>query len=244
MRPLPVVDKSYIYNYSRLLFFMPDDCGYPLVVEHLNNQIMNIALYNILFASLFVIGCSSPPSSDTGGPDGQNNIGNPDTSNVEIKDSSFSGLVDALPILSLPFSAHCYTNYDAGLKVDQTSWEKYWNGNRQIPRFKIPTNGDFEVFYCLVPQDDLVPVLNTFSRDGNIIDSQPLFFSRCGDFPPWGRSSASFLSIDSTLTVICRDSTVEYATDSLYNRLPGTEKISITFRKFKVADDGAIIDIQ
>ncbi|AKQ46750.1 hypothetical protein TH63_15775 [Rufibacter radiotolerans] len=154
---------------------------------------------------------------------------------------SFASFSSRLPVLPLPFKAGCSYAYVVGSRPDTAVASTYLKPEEQ-PYRRLTVNKDVTALLVLFPTDEILPRLRTYSREGVIIDEQDLKFAACGEEP--GFRHREQFTIKKDLTIEHIDSTARWRSDAQDNELPGTRKLTVTRKKFKITPKGDIQEIK
>jgi hypothetical protein len=102
---------------------------------------------------------------------------------------------------------------------------------------QIQTNGNYLATILLGYADCNVPVLTTYTYDGNIIDSKDIFI---GDTDDVGYSSLTSTTINKDFTIYVSDSIVVWKIDSLNREIAGTREEYVNYINGKMLENGKI----
>lgn len=112
-------------------------------------------------------------------------------------------------------------------------------GNPCVAYAQIPTNGNYIATITLAFADCLVPVLNTYTLDGELIERQSIAVRGCGsDCGLLTCISSSYFNADYTL--YAADTLSYYECDSVTRELPGTYQYYRLYHTGKLKADGTI----
>ncbi|GAB2525992.1 hypothetical protein [Rufibacter soli] len=154
---------------------------------------------------------------------------------------SFASFSAKLPVLPLPFKAGCSYAYVVGPRADTTVASTYLKPDEQ-PYRRLSVNKNVTALLVLFPTDEILPRLRTYSKEGIILDEQDLKFATCGEEP--GFSHREQFTIQKDFTIEHIDSTARWQSDAQDNELPGTRKLTVTRKKFKITPKGDIQEVK
>jgi hypothetical protein len=166
---------------------------------------------------------------------------NPEVGSVSNKTEQpgtmFAKYLSLIPNLTLPFEKHCndlYTFPDIDRNSKYVS--KYIPGGASIlGKIDISKNA-FGIIYTF-PADYIYPVLQTYAKDGQVLDKLDLLTKYCGrDYDFY--SSSSF-RIDGNLNLVVIDSILTYQLDD-EDEIAAIAKSEIIKTYYTIAPDGKI----
>ena len=98
---------------------------------------------------------------------------------------------------------------------------------------------NFYSIITLLPGDDFVPILTTYDKKGNIIDSKSILVNGCGGGPCIDYCSSTSI-IETDFNIFCADTIIGPTCDDKDNAIAGTDSIFTTFFKGKININGKI----
>jgi hypothetical protein len=137
-----------------------------------------------------------------------------------------------------PISVSCSDDFEPVEAVSDSLKNLFLKDKWEEPYRKVLQNDDFVVLITLGAADFYVPILCTYSWDGELISREQLFTKYCGGEPGyWGNST---LFSDSKLVFNVIDSMISYDFDEYYEPIEGTTKTTVEQTKYIVESSGRI----
>lgn len=152
---------------------------------------------------------------------------------------SFRNFIQKLKIIDLPFKHRPENIIEGTLKMVDLVDTIFTKDQLSIYYGLLADTSNFFSVITLLPGDEYVPILTTYDKQGNLIDSKSILVNGCGGGPCIDYCSSTSI-IEKDFTIFCVDTIIGPTCDSLDNRILGTDSIYTTFFKGKITKSGKI----
>jgi len=164
------------------------------------------------------------------------------TAELKPVDADFAKFLELIPELDLPYQTSCDNSYPDYPEVPKELIEKYTKWYLYHPYRKITTNRNFQLVLHLAPADYELPILYTFTNNGDSISTKQMFFGYCGGEP--GYFHKEHFRIDEQLNIVHFDSTWRHEVDEDYNEIEGTETLKAVTTIFTLTANGEFVELE
>jgi hypothetical protein len=152
----------------------------------------------------------------------------------------FEDFTSQMPELTLPLELVCGKPFP--VKVTEiSSLDRAKNEGYFGLLGKLTEQENYTAVIYTTPADVVMPVIKTFDKQGNTIDSLVLYVGECGASPV-GYWNAK-VDILKDMTIVLTDSTISYKTDSLNNLIKSTKSFENHRRVLKLNNKGFFIKV-
>jgi hypothetical protein len=134
----------------------------------------------IIFLTILIsiFSCSSKDNSTSKTDNEKNEI-----TVKKITNADFEEFLNYLDFIEFPYQTACFSNYEINNSIDEELILKFADNKLEYPYKRIYTPRDFEIVLFLSTADILIPTIRTYKLNGEIIDSEQMFFGYCGGEP-------------------------------------------------------------
>jgi hypothetical protein len=165
------------------------------------------------------------------------------TISVDQNESELYVLLDQLPTLKTPLTFNSDGQIAGGKDVSDELTSKI---STIVPGLnvlgKIYQTKDFIAVIGVAPADIATPVLTTYDKGGKEIDSFFMYPTAGGDV---GYYSTNIITLNDNRELFLTDSTLTRKINKEGDdKIPGTDSLSVTMKKFRVTDKGEIKEIR
>ncbi|PXY03076.1 hypothetical protein DF185_03015 [Marinifilum breve] len=185
-----------------------------------------------------IVSCSLANSKKESVTSDKKEIRSQNTTEKKVVNGEFQKFLNQLDFLELPYETNCFNDYKQDKEISQELTMKFNDNELEYPYKKIATTEKFKIIIFLASADVLLPIVKTYDLNGNIIDSEQLFWGYCGGEP--GYYHTEHLQINSSNLITHIDSTWTHEVDTDYNEIKGTEKFELKVIDFVINSDGTI----
>jgi hypothetical protein len=152
---------------------------------------------------------------------------------------SFRHFITKFKLLSFPIILRPHTEtFELNTFDDKSEDTLYVKDFTQLYGM-LPDTNNYYALITMVPADDLVPVLTTYSKDGKIIGSTCLIVNGCGGGPGLDYCSSTGM-ISKNLSIYCADTLKTVEVDSTNEPIPNTSQYYRTFFEGQINSKGEI----
>ncbi|WP_133249937.1 hypothetical protein [Marinifilum breve] len=190
------------------------------------------------FIIMTIVSCSLANSKKESVTSDKKEIRSQNTTEKKVVNGEFQKFLNQLDFLELPYETNCFNDYKQDKEISQELTMKFNDNELEYPYKKIATTEKFKIIIFLASADVLLPIVKTYDLNGNIIDSEQLFWGYCGGEP--GYYHTEHLQINSSNLITHIDSTWTHEVDTDYNEIKGTEKFELKVIDFVINSDGTI----
>lgn len=192
----------------------------------------HISRQSIGLVIMILMSCNSKQTSD--------HSVTPDQVAIPI-DNEFKGLIDSLPVIRTPITF----DSDNGIRYEPFAIENtdlLTRLQKRIPTFlgygKVDDTKDYYLLIGISTSDLGSPVLMTFDKEGNKIDSFFMFETAGGDI---GYYSKNIVTLKTTREFIFTDSTLTRELNETGDgEIEGTDSLIVKVNKYRITDTGGI----
>lgn len=152
---------------------------------------------------------------------------------------SFRDFIHKLNIIDLPFKHRPENIIEGTLKRIDLVDTIFTKDQLSMYYGLLTDTSKFFSVITFLPGDEYVPVLTTYDKLGNIIDSKSILVNGCGGGPCIDYCSSTSI-IEKDFSIFCSDTIIGPTCDSLDNRIAGTDSIYTSYFKGKITNTGKI----
>ena len=177
------------------------------------------------FLTLILFSCSEVETNKIVAKESEN-----ESITQEENAEQFQSFLDKFEKVKLPIEIK-------GCEFDYTKYSSFDDGN-SFRYGQIETNGNYIAVVTLGAADCFLPILTTYKKTGEQIDSKTIAIGYCGDGPCF--ECDEFMTIKEDYSIYTVDTMKTSECDEDYNPILGTESIEITYKKGKLSESGLI----
>ena len=152
---------------------------------------------------------------------------------------NFRDFIHKLKIIDLPFKHRPENIIEGSLKRIDAEDSVFLKDPLSMYYGILADTTNFFGVITFLPGDEFVPILTTYDKKGNIIDSKSILVNGCGGGPCIDYcSSTSIIEMD--FSIFCTDTVIGPTCDEKDNAIPGTDSVFTSFFKGKIKPNGKI----
>jgi hypothetical protein len=152
---------------------------------------------------------------------------------------TFRDFLHKFKTLNLPFKYRPQDLQEENLKSIDLIDTLYTKDQLAIYYGVLSDTTNFYGIITLLPGDEFVPILTTYDKKGNIIDSKSILVNGCGGGPCIDYCSSTSI-IEKDFNIFCTDTVIGPTCDDKDNAIIGTDSIYTSFFKGKIKTNGTI----
>jgi hypothetical protein len=158
--------------------------------------------------------------------------------NKTNNDEGFDAYVKLFPITKLPTVVKgCDMGLDGLYEFDGKEFSQF-SAEYSFSLNQIPSNGNFIALISLGAADCFLPVLTTYSLEGEKIDEETIAIGYCGS--DCGYSCSEYMTINEDYVIYVSDTISSSECDSLGQVIPSTTENYVIYQEGKLLVDGKI----
>ena len=160
-------------------------------------------------------------------------------------DKKFKNIVDSLPTISTPITFDSEDGIPYGQFAIQDD-QFLLTIKKRIPELlgygKIDESTNYYLIIGISPSDIGSPILMTFDKTGNKIDSYFMFKTAGGDIGYYSRNTATLE--DNKEFTVTDSTTTRDLNETGDEEIEGTDKLTVTRTKYRILDTGKIEEVR
>jgi hypothetical protein len=157
----------------------------------------------------------------------------------KLKEYTFRDFLNKFKIQNLPFKYRALDLQDEKLKSIDLVDTIYTKDQLSIYYGILSDTTNFFSIITLLPGDDFVPILTTYDKKGNMIDTKTILVNGCVGGPCINYCSSTSI-IEKDLNIFCSDTVIGTTCDENDNAISQTDSITVSFIKGKINANGKI----
>jgi hypothetical protein len=186
--------------------------------------------------TIFLMSCSQVDNYKSDG-ETANRTSQSDTAHTQAN-HQFQSFLDKFPKVELPIKIKgCEVDYKKFTLFNDENPSPYIQGYSYAVG-QIKTNGNYVSVITLGAADCMLPVITTYKRTGEKIDSKTIAIGYCGDGPCF--ECQEFMSLKEDFTLYTADTMKSSECDEDYNAIAGTESIEVIYKEGRLTEKGEI----